>query len=309
MDVANGVADGLSAGKIVIDMSSISPIATREFADRIKALGGDYVDVATLVPANADLHTYEVSPKQVTDLAGAALVVTTSGASPAADAAIEQAATGTVVDAAEIIDLLPAYASEDEHAEDEDAEDADHEDAEDEDADHEDGTTDPHTWLAIDQLPAVVSAVADALSAIDPDHAAEYTANAGDLDSRLAALDEAYRTGLATCERDTVVVTHPAFGYVTSPYGLTQVGVSGFDEDTEPSPARLAEISEIAQETGATTIFMANTSDPQVADALSTDLGIETAVLNTLATATDGEDYIALAEANLAALEAGLGCS
>jgi 2-hydroxy-3-oxopropionate reductase len=40
----NGVADGLSAGKIVIDMSSISPIATREFAERVQKLGADYVD-------------------------------------------------------------------------------------------------------------------------------------------------------------------------------------------------------------------------------------------------------------------------
>ena len=40
----NGVADAMAKGKIVIDMSSISPIATREFAGRIKELGGDYVD-------------------------------------------------------------------------------------------------------------------------------------------------------------------------------------------------------------------------------------------------------------------------
>jgi len=39
-----GVASGLSKGKIVIDMSSISPIATRDFADRLKKLGVDYVD-------------------------------------------------------------------------------------------------------------------------------------------------------------------------------------------------------------------------------------------------------------------------
>ncbi|HUU71825.1 MAG TPA: 2-hydroxy-3-oxopropionate reductase [Burkholderiales bacterium] len=39
-----GVASGLSNGKIVIDMSSISPIATRDFADRLKKLGVDYVD-------------------------------------------------------------------------------------------------------------------------------------------------------------------------------------------------------------------------------------------------------------------------
>jgi 2-hydroxy-3-oxopropionate reductase len=41
---AGGVAEGLQRGALVIDMSSISPIATREFAARIAALGGDYVD-------------------------------------------------------------------------------------------------------------------------------------------------------------------------------------------------------------------------------------------------------------------------
>jgi len=40
----NGVAEGLSAGKIVVDMSSISPIETKEFAKRINALGCEYVD-------------------------------------------------------------------------------------------------------------------------------------------------------------------------------------------------------------------------------------------------------------------------
>jgi 2-hydroxy-3-oxopropionate reductase len=40
----NGVADGLSAGKIVVDMSSISPIETKTFAERVRARGADYVD-------------------------------------------------------------------------------------------------------------------------------------------------------------------------------------------------------------------------------------------------------------------------
>ncbi len=41
---AGGVAEGLSSGKLVIDMSSISPIATKEFARKINALGCDYLD-------------------------------------------------------------------------------------------------------------------------------------------------------------------------------------------------------------------------------------------------------------------------
>jgi 2-hydroxy-3-oxopropionate reductase len=40
----DGVAAGLSKGKIVVDMSSISPLATKEFAKKIEALGGDYLD-------------------------------------------------------------------------------------------------------------------------------------------------------------------------------------------------------------------------------------------------------------------------
>ena len=39
-----GIASGLSAGKIVVDMSSIDPIATKEFAKQINALGCDYLD-------------------------------------------------------------------------------------------------------------------------------------------------------------------------------------------------------------------------------------------------------------------------
>lgn len=40
----DGVAEGLSKGKLVIDMSSISPVATKDFAARIEALGCDYLD-------------------------------------------------------------------------------------------------------------------------------------------------------------------------------------------------------------------------------------------------------------------------
>jgi 2-hydroxy-3-oxopropionate reductase len=41
---ANGIAEGLSSGKTVVDMSSIAPLATRQFAERINQLGCDYLD-------------------------------------------------------------------------------------------------------------------------------------------------------------------------------------------------------------------------------------------------------------------------
>jgi len=55
---AGGVAEGLKKGTLVIDMSSISPIATKEFAKKINALGCDYVD--------APVSGGEVGAKQAT---------------------------------------------------------------------------------------------------------------------------------------------------------------------------------------------------------------------------------------------------
>ena len=65
----NGVAQGLSAGKIVVDMSSISPIATKEFAKKINDLGCEYLDAPVSggeVGAKAGSLTIMVGGKEET---------------------------------------------------------------------------------------------------------------------------------------------------------------------------------------------------------------------------------------------------
>lgn len=256
-------------------------------------VGGDRVAVTQMIPTGADVHHYEISPRELTELGVADLVVTSNGVATAVDEAIEEAAPAHLVDATEHIDLLWLTPLEEGHSEDDG---------------HDHGDFDSHTWLAIEQMPAVVAAIADALTEIDPAGAEEYAANAQAVTHTLTALADDYRTGLATCERESVIVTHPAFGYITDAYDLEQVGISGFDEDTEPSPARLAEIGDVAEESDSTTIFMADTSNPKVADVLASELGLDTAVLYTLTGALDGKDYVSLAEDNLTALRTALGC-
>lgn len=257
-------------------------------------VGGDRVNVTTLIPPGTEVHTYEVSPQQVDLLGKADLAVVSSAVSAAVDDAVTTSAPGTVVDASTLVTLRPAVAEGD-HAEEGDG--------------HAEATFDPHVWLDIPELPSVVDAVAKALAEIDPDGADAYTANAEALDTRLVALDADYRTGLASCEQDTVVVTHPAFGYLAGSYGLTQVGISGFDEDTEPSPARLAEVTKVAEEHGATTVFFPDTSSSKVADVLASSLDLQVEELSTITGVADGQDYLTVSESNLATLRAGLGCS
>lgn len=90
------------------------------FAWLAEQVGGDAVEVTTLVPPGADVHGFEVSPKQVAELSDADLVVYTDGTAAAVDDAIATAAPARTVDAATIVELLPAPTrpTEDEHTED-----------------------------------------------------------------------------------------------------------------------------------------------------------------------------------------------
>jgi zinc transport system substrate-binding protein len=300
---STGSADATSPVDVITEVYAFTWVAEK--------VGGDRVSVTQLIPSGTPVHGYEVSPSQIADMSAADLVVFTDGVATAVDDAVVEAKPAHVVDATEYIEVLPAtehHHDEEEGHEEEGHDEEGHEDEGGEE-EHDHGNFDPHTWLALNQLPVVVDAVTDALTEADPDGAETYAANAEALNADLAELDEEYSSTLASCELNTIVVTHPAFGYIAHAYGLEQVGISGFDEDTEPSPARIAEVAEVAKDTNATTIYLANTSNPKVAEVLASDLGLKTSVLSTLTGAGEGQDYLSLAEQNLTALSDGLGCS
>lgn len=267
-------------------------------------VGGDRVTTTQIVPVGASAHGYELSPAQTDQIGKSSLVVYVSTLATAVDEAVAETKPTAAIDVATIIPTRPAVAHE--HA---DEEDADHEHAEEAEEHSDAAGFDPHMWLNPGTMPTLVSAVAKQLSTLDPDGADTYATNAAALNEKLSKLDADYKTGLNSCTQKTVIVTHPAFGYLTDQYGLTQVGVSGFDEDTEPSPARLAEIGATVKANKASTIFFANTSSPKIAAALADELHLKTQVLSTLTAAPDGEDYLTLSTANLTALRNGLGCS
>ncbi len=197
-----------------------------------------------------------------------------------------------MLDAAAVVDLLP----EDGHEADEDHEEDGH--------DHADGDVDPHFWQDPLRMATLGDAVAAALAEIDPDHADGYATRAAALRRSLETLDAAYVDGLADCVRDTVVVSHDAFGYLEK-YGLEIRGVAGLSPDAEPTPADLAELQALITDSGITTVFSERLASPRLTEALAGDLGLETAVLDPVEGLTDEtatEDYRSLMEQNLVVL-------
>ncbi|RMI12613.1 metal ABC transporter substrate-binding protein [Cellulomonas triticagri] len=254
-------------------------------------IGGEHVSVSSLTPPGGESHDLELSPSAVAGLGDADLVVYLSGFQAATDAAVDSTSPAHVVDAAEVAALesgpdgvAPGSGS---------------------------GALDPHFWLDPTRLADVGQQVADALTAIDPEHADEFAAAAADLAADLDALDTELADGLAACRGATLVASHEAFGYLAQRYGLHQVGLSGIDPEVEPSPARLRDVAATVRDEGVQTLYFEVLTSPKVTQTLADELGVATAVLDPIEGLAEGDDrdYLDIMRDNLDALTTGLTCS
>jgi zinc transport system substrate-binding protein len=239
-------------------------------------LAGDHVRVTNLTAPGVEPHDLELKVQQVADVADADLVVYESGLQPAVDDAVGQNAKDQGLDVAPEVDL------EDDN---------------------------PHFWLDPARMVLAAEAVEKRLAEIDPDRAEDYADNLVELTASLEEIDLAYEEGLADCTRDLVVTSHDAFGYL-SKYGLRFAPIAGLSPDAEPSASHIAELRTLIGEEGITTVFSEALASPRMADALSADLGLTSAVLDPIEGVEKGSsaDYATLMEANLAALQQANGC-
>lgn len=241
-----------------------------------EAVAGEHVTVMNLTPPGGDTHGLEPAPRDVAALGEADVVVHLSGGmQPAVDDAIAQQLPEHLVDAATVADRGP----------------------------------DPHFWLDPLRLAELGGQVADELSEVDPEHAADYTEAADRLAATLASIDHEYTETLAPCRGATLLAAHEAFGYLADRYDLRQVGVAGLDPSVEPPPNRLRAAADAVQETGARTVFFEAAAGSSVAEVLAADLGLATDVLHPIEQVSAGETYPELMAANLAALRRGLTCN
>jgi zinc transport system substrate-binding protein len=258
-------------------------------------VGGDQIDVIDLTPPGAEPHDLELSPSQVAQIAEADLVLYIPGFQPAIDEAIDQVAADHALDVTAQIPLLPA----EDHADDGD----DHAD--------ENLTGDPHVWLNPLNMSIIGTEIRDRLVMIDATAADTYTSGSTDLSASMDALNAEWLQGTASCRSRDLVVSHEAFAYLAAQYNFVQVGIAGIAPETEPSPARLAEIADFVRVNGVTTIYYETLVDPKVAQTVAAETGATTAVLDPIEGLAEGstQDYVTLMQANLAAVQAGQGCA
>ena len=296
---------GAKDGTLTV-MASFYPL--QYLAEKI---GGEHVTVTSLTPAGAEPHDLELSPKTVDALSSADAVIYLADFQSAVDEAIEQQAPKTVIDVSPAVQLVEAGvdANHPSEEEDESTDEAQSSEADGHEDHHHDMSADPHFWLDPVRMANAATLVGDKLAEANPANAEMYKTNAKALKDELTSLGNDLVSKTSTCQIKTFVTAHTAFGYLADRTGLTQVGISGLDPDSSPSPARLAEISQIAKDQGVTTIFTEALIDPKIAQTLADDLGISTAVLDPIESQTDpSKDYSGVMNDNIDALTKALNC-
>jgi zinc/manganese transport system substrate-binding protein len=208
-------------------------VATTTIAgDLVGNVGGERVEVDTLVPAGADPHGHEPRPSDAAAIADADLVVKSGGdLDEWLDDLIENAGGGatelTLLDSVTTIEG--------------------------------DGETDPHWWQDPRNAVLAVEAVRDALVEADPDGRRAYERGASDYIDELRALDEEIERCMqrVPAEKRKLVTTHDSLGYFAERYGVEVIGsvIPSLSTQAQPSARDVDDLVEQIEDEGVEAIF------------------------------------------------------
>jgi zinc transport system substrate-binding protein len=245
------------------------------------AVGGDLVDVVTLVPPGQEAHEYEPTPKQMAGIEHADVLLYLKGFESGVDDAAA-ALPGSVHE----VDVSAGLRKGD----------------------------DPHVWLDPQLMKAMTTRVADALSTAEPASATAFHAAATAYAGRLDALDATIHAGLATCAAPYLVTSHDAFGYFSRRYGLTVVPIAGISPEAEPTAKQLEKVAAAAKAHHVSTVYFEDNLPADLASTVAGEIGVATASLDSLESPSKdqlraGETYVSAMTANLAAIRGGLQCT
>ncbi len=239
----------------------------------VKVIGGEDVVRHSVVPLGAEPHDFEPSAKDMAKLSEGDLFIH----------------SGTAIDewVNDIAPELPqgvSVANASEHV-------------------TADGS-DPHVWLSPSNAKLQLSAVCDALSVVDEGNNAKYRQRLSDYCGQIDALNEEYKN--AGLEGKKLFVTHGAYGYLCADFGMEQVALEGISGESDPSPARMAEVVDEIKADGAQCSFYDPLAGDKNAVSVAKEAGIEALPLYTFEGDAEHRDYVETMKLNLEQLKKGL---
>lgn len=221
-----------------------------------RAVGGDHIDLSTLLGPGVDPHDYEASPDDIKRLHNSKLVLTNGlGLDAPLDKAIEGSGASRVVVATKGVALIKG------------------------ETDAGKGEDDPHVWHDPDNAKIMADNIANALAEADPANAGAYRQNAAAQKQRLDDADRQVRAILDTLPAGSrkMVTNHDAFGYFIHHFGLTFVGavIPSLSTQAEASARQIAALEDTIRREDVKAVFAESSLDPKVARQIASDTGVK----------------------------------
>lgn len=210
-------------------------------ADLARNVGGDRIEVVTLVGPDGDAHAYQPTPPDAKALREARVVVVNGlGFEGWIDRLVETSRTKAPV----VVAAKGVVARKDEEGR---------------------SGTDPHAWQSVANTKIYVGNIRDGLIVADPAGAEIYRSNAEAYLGELAALEAEIVAAIARIPPDhrKIITTHDAFGYFGAAYGLDFIAPEGVSTEAEPSARDVSRIIRQIKAQKIPAVFLENITDPR----------------------------------------------
>lgn len=279
--------------------------------DWVKELGGDQVEVTSLVGQDEDVHVYKATPQDMALLSKAELLVVNGlGLEGWMNRIVDASGySGAMLVASKGIDIIAMQ--EDEH-DDHGHSDHGHDHARD-DHSEVDGVADPHAWTSLRQAVYYIENITAELIKLRPDSADYFSDRKTAYLKQLQRLD-ARATGLfATIEdsRKNIVIPHNSFAYLAKDYGLSVYSLSGMSTKSDTSARKVAEVVRKVRSLGIRAIFNENIANTKLIEQLENETSV--VISGTLISGALSEEkapsYIEMMEYNLELLSDAMNAS
>jgi zinc/manganese transport system substrate-binding protein len=228
-------------------------------ADFVKNVGGDRVELVTLVGSDGDAHVYAPTPADARRLTEAKVVVMNGlGFEGWMNRLVKASGTKALtVEAAKGVATIRT-GERDRHAQG-----------------HAHPGVDPHAWQNVANAKVYVANIRDALIKADPAGKDVYEANARDYLTRLDALEGEVKAAIARipADRRKIIMGHEAFGYFEAAYGLDFIAPQGVSTEAEASAKEVARIIQQIKREKIAAVFLENVSDPRLIERIAKETG------------------------------------
>lgn len=267
-------------------MTSIYPI--EEFA---KIIGGNKVNVRTMVPDGAEPHDFEPKAKDIVKLNESDLFIYNGlQMENWVDKVIKNIENKNLVIVNSSKNANVIANTEDEH--EEGHEHVDH-------SGHNHGQEDPHIWLGLDEATKQCALIRDALVKIDPKNKSYYEGNYNNFATELKNLKEEYKEKFDSKNKKDFITGHAAFAYLCRDFGLEQRSLEGVFGEGEVTPKQLKNLVEYCKVNNIKTVFMPETASEKLSQTLANEVGAKVVKISSLETNSSGKGYLDTMKSNL----------